>query len=131
MAEPEETMYAVLLADSTFSALTDDVFPQFAPEGASLPYCIYQRISSDGQHEMGNPSTLGIARIQLDSYAATYAGAKALADAARLALDGYFTGGIHIRLLSDQDEYEMPISGQGRGIHRVIADYEVTWQRDI
>ena len=65
------------------------VYPNVIPQDAALPAVAYQRISGPRMHEHAGPAGLANPRFQLTCLAATYAAAKGLATACRLALDDY------------------------------------------
>lgn len=139
----EQVVYALLVADvSMAAAVGTKIYPNLAPESATRPYQVLTRIDGVQEHHVRAASGCSRVRIQLDSYADTYAAAKALARLARMALDGYQSasvsdtdGGtltnVRIRLLSDQDGFDEPIAGKGRGVHRVIQDYEVAHTDEV
>lgn len=87
---PEEGLFAFLTADAGVSALVATrVYPNVAAQDASLPYIVYQRISTPRVGSHSGPSGLAHPRFQLTCADDSYSGAKALADSVRSALDGY------------------------------------------
>lgn len=139
----EQAVYALMVANVGVSAAVGTkIYPNIAPESATRPYCVLTRIDGVQEHHARAASGCSRVRVQVDSYADTYAAAKALARLARMALDGYQSasvsdtdGGtltnVRIRLLSDQDGFDEPIAGKGRGVHRVIQDYEVAHTDEV
>lgn len=129
----EQAIYARLAAFSGLSALVGTrIYPLFAPERPVSPFVIYQRISAERTGSIYGPSNIAIPRFQIDAYATTYAGAKAVATQVRLALDNYrgtvsYTGGsTKIRcavLANDLDLYEDSI--QPDPLYRVSMDFMV------
>lgn len=90
MATIEEALRTVLIGNVGVSALVGTrVYPVVAPQGASLPAVVYQRISANRQHHLQGPSGLTQVRMQFTAIATTYSAMKALANALRQALDGY------------------------------------------
>lgn len=88
--ELEEGLRARLLADGVVSGLVGTrIYPGSAEPGATLPFLVFARIS--GPREQGFDGPLGLAepRVQFDSYAETWRGARALARALRQSLDGF------------------------------------------
>lgn len=70
---------------------SDRIYPTVAPQDVSAyPIVVYQRISTERPHShTARASGLGMARIQVRTWARTYSSAKALGEQVRLALDGY------------------------------------------
>jgi hypothetical protein len=86
----ETGMRARLLASPGVTGLVDTrIYPKRLPQGAPLPAIVYERISRMAENFHGGPPSLIHPRVQVTSFAGTYDGAKALARATRLALDGY------------------------------------------
>lgn len=86
----EEAITAHLLADAGVAALVATrVYPVKMPQRPTYPAVTYFRVSGPREHSQSGPSGLAHPRFQLDCMAATYAGAKTLAAAVRLALDGF------------------------------------------
>ena len=129
MAEVEERIVAVLKADGTVSALTTRVQPWIRFQGTGLPAITYARISSSPYNHATGATTTWECRMQVDCWASTYSGAKALAAAARGALSGYSESGetpniVMAHLMSETDMEEPPESGEGASdIYRVMQEY--------
>ena len=88
MADIETGIYAHLYADATVLALVSTrIYPLAVPQTGSFPAITYQRISGSHVRSHSGPSGLSVARYQLTCWASTYAGAKALAEAVREAMD--------------------------------------------
>jgi len=99
------------------------------PQDPTHPYITYERISGPRVQAISGPCNLAYPRIQVDCWSDTYAGAKALGEKVRLALDGYrgTVGTTHIAgvvLDSDEDDYE-PATGQ----HILSLDF-IVWYRE-
>jgi hypothetical protein len=115
------------------------IYPHMAVQSAALPYIAYMRISGTHEHHMDSASGLARARVQIDCLAATYDGAKTLADKVRLALDG-FVGDVTIAgqtltlqdcfLSEHRDGYDTPVNGKDTGIPRVMMDFSV-WYEEV
>lgn len=111
------------------------IYPLTAPQPPTYPLVTFQRISGVRWRSLSGPSGMAQPRIQVDAYATTYAGAKALATAVRQTLDGYrgpvqVTSGpaTYVRvggctLESDQDLYETDVNPK---LYRVSMDFLVT-----
>ncbi|OAN53894.1 hypothetical protein A6A04_13460 [Paramagnetospirillum marisnigri] len=99
-----------------------------APQRVTAPFVTFQRISGTRWRTITGPTGMAQPRIQIDAYATTYAGAKALATTIRQAIDGYrgAIGGVRvggIALVSDQDLYEGDVNP---ALYRVSMDFMVT-----
>lgn len=79
-----------ILVDS--GAAESRVYPVVKPQDATtFPLFVYERISTERPHSHGpaRASGLGIARVQIRTWAKSYAEARKAAEEARLALDGF------------------------------------------
>lgn len=129
MAVVEKAIHDLLTAATAVAALVSSrVYPLRAPDGVAAPFIVYQRISGVRWRTLSGACGIAQPRIQIDVYAATYAGAKALASAVRVALDGYrgIVAGVRIggiTLETDQDLLEDDIDPV---LHRVTMDFMVT-----
>ena len=93
----ETAIYSILTADENIlSLVSTKIYPKIMPQSASLPAITYNQISGPRGHTMGGPDGTVKARYQIDCWASTYSGAKALAEAVRKELDGY-TGTVNSR----------------------------------
>jgi len=130
--ELEEALTYKLANTAGVSALVSDrIYPGIAPQGAALPYLTYQRVSGPRTYTFDGASGIEAPRIQIDCFAATYSGVKALATAVRAALSA-LTGNIgdtgkqvlirQCHLESDGDGYDIT-AGAERGPRRVTQDW--------
>lgn len=78
------------------------VYAQRAPQNATAPFIIFQRVSSERWRSINNPSGIAQASIQIDVYGADYYQAKDLAATIEAALDGY-TGVVSYGASSPQE----------------------------
>ncbi len=67
----------------------DKIYPLRAPQNVKPPFVLYQRISAPRLRSISGGSRMANPRIQVDVYAASYSGAKALAKQVRCALDNF------------------------------------------
>lgn len=131
----ERALFARVTGDAAVSALIGDrLFPNVAPLGTDAPFATYQRISATRVRSLTQRSGLAMARMQLDCMAETYAGARALADAVRQALDGFrgAAGSPPVTIeassiQSDQDLYE---DAAEPPLHRVSMDFMLTYREE-
>lgn len=135
---PEAAVYKLLTDDATVGGLVSTrVYPVVVPQGSSLPYISYQRVASRHVHSMDGVAGLAETTIQIDCYASTYSGGKALGEAVRLALDGYtgtpvgggtVIGGILLDGINDAPE--TPQTGGETIVHRVSMDFVIWYEED-
>lgn len=109
MATIEEALRAILIGNAGVSALVAGrVYPVVMPQGAALPAVAYQRISANRQHNLAGPGGLTRVRFQLTNIASTYSSMKALANAVRVAVDGYrgTVSGVFVQAALSEGERE-------------------------
>lgn len=136
MATAAQAIYTMLAANTGVTGLVSTrISPNYAPQANELPFLIYTSVDSTHEHNMGGASSMRHSRVQIDSYATTYASVQAIAEAVRLALDsfvGYVDVGterVEISKLfieTTRDLYEPSEDASQRGIHRVSQDFMVT-----
>lgn len=86
----EKLLHTRLASNPLVSGLVASrVYPVIAPQNAALPYIVYSRNSTQNVNSASGYSGSAIAQITVSSWAKTYSGAKALADAVRAALNGW------------------------------------------
>ena len=124
----------ILIGDSAIAALAGTrVYPVLLPQAPTLPAITYQFVSGFREPGLDGPPGLNRARVQLDCWASTYMESEALANAVRLALDG-FQGGVGgsparqvqgIFFAAERDLYEPDAIAYRRSV-----DYHVTYQEE-
>ena len=106
------------------------IYPMLLPQNPTYPAVRYQQV--DGVRESAMGADIGVvsATVQIDSYAETYAGARALAEAVRAALQR-FSGTVASVQIDDvfvasgpNDFYEEQVKAR-----RVQYDFQV-WHRE-
>lgn len=108
----EAALYSLLTTTAEISAIVGTrVYPVKLPQKPTAPAITYQRIYSARVRSTSGPSGLTRTRIQIDYWATTWEGAKALADTVREAIDGHrcTTAGTRIGSIeveADRDFYE-------------------------
>lgn len=122
MAQLEPSIFSALTADATVSGLVGTrVYPLVLPQKAGLPAVSYLRVSGRQEMSLSGLSGLEAPRIQIDCWATTYAGAKALAAAVRAAM--LSATAFKVGSVSDRDLYE-----DDTNVFRVSIDFSV-WHR--
>lgn len=131
MPFPEQWAKAAIEASAGCQA-----YPVIAPEGASLPYVVYGRMTTDrGMNMAGNVVVAfnPAAQFQVEIYTATYFSAKTLADLIRQAMHN-FTGtasGVTIRsslLMDERDGEPVFFDGQDKPTYSVEQTYQIRWE---
>ena len=127
----EAAVRAILIADETVLGLVSSrIYPMKLPQGPTMPAITYSRISGPRIETMAGPSGMAFPRVQVDSWASTYAGVKALADAVRKALDGYRGTIVSIRVGGIIMDGELDLYEPGVEEYRVTQDYIVWHDED-
>ena len=123
----EEGLYSYLSTNVGVSALVSTrIYPGTLPQNWTNPAISYQRISGVRVRNLSGPAGRATPRIQIDCWAESYSGAKALATAVRSAMDGYagLMGSTRVGsvvLESDLDFYEPDIA-----VYRVSMDFWIS-----
>lgn len=118
----------------TSALIGSRVYPLRLPQGPTYPAVRYQVIGAPRVHAMGADTGQVDARVQVDSYAETYAGAQALAEQVRLALSRWegTAGGVvvdHVFLADQRDLDEPTLVHHGeQGVYRVMTDFIAHYQ---
>lgn len=116
----EQTLHALISSDERFVSVADDrLSPGLLSEQSSLPAATYQVISKRYLYALDGRIDLTKARIQIDTWAKTYAQAKALAAAITAILDD---STLDAQLLSSTDLYEHEAQ-----LYRVMTEFSVSY----
>lgn len=116
------------------------VYALRAPQNATTPFIVFQRISSDRWRSINGPSGVGQATMQIDCYATTIYAAKQLAVDIEEALDGY-SGNVTISDdsppdvvviggISLQDDVDLLDDTDEPFLYRNSANYLVTYDTE-
>ena len=124
----EVGIYTKLAAAATDAG--NRIYPVEAPQKATLPYIVWQRISASRDFTHSGPDGLAEPRFQFTCLAATPKAAKTLADQVRIALNGATSGfgseTVYYCLLdSDSDEPFTIIPGSENGFFGISLDFEI------
>jgi hypothetical protein len=124
----ESALRTRILGDAGISALIGTrIFPLILPQATSFPALTYQRISGERMHSHDGPSGLAGPRIQIDTWATSYIGAKQLADLIRQRIDGFkgTVGSDEIEGIFMDTEREFYEDGDLLKLFRVSMDFFV------
>lgn len=117
----DEFLFEALTEDATVGGLVAErVYPRKLPQTPTLPAISYSIISD--VPNMESNTELSDVRIQLDCWAATYAGSRALAIAAKQALRFYRKSDGGNTVLSIYEANQRDDDDDERQIYRQIVD---------
>jgi hypothetical protein len=106
------------------------IYPPPVPQNAVYPLVTYQLIDEVEQHAFGVASGIVDTRYQVDCWAFTLSGARALATQVRLALDNYAgTSDTIIILNSFFDSGKVMDFDPEEGVHRYSQDFLIEYRR--
>lgn len=128
MASPEAWLCAAIDEASNLQT-----FPLFAPDGATFPYVIYQRLSTTRPKTLAGDDSGPIATFGVQIFAESYSDAKDVADVVRLAVDNFngSAGGLTITSVGITDERDGdPVFFDGRDTAVYVIDqtYSIAWE---
>lgn len=125
----EEALRAALAAASGVTSLVGTRIDWGARvQGAALPALVLNVISGSQGMTQAGPDGLAFHRVQVDAYADTYAGAKALSRAVIAALNGHRAGGFGgVFHVTTRDMREGGTDEADRPF-RVSLDFETYWR---
>ena len=134
MKSPEAVLRNALVTTTAVSALVGSrVFPVIAPATAGVPYITYRRSSVQRSQSLSGPIGVPTVTVELDVVAATYEGARDLADKCRKVLDGY--GGSfentevkNVSLENESDGFIQLSGGDLPLVYSVTQLYNTLWQ---
>jgi hypothetical protein len=123
MAQLEPRIFSILTGYTAVAAVVGTrVYPLVLPQKAALPAVSYLRVDGVQDSNLSGNSGLEVVRVQIDCWAETYAGAKALASAVSEAMQ--FGFGNECVWSTDRDQYE-----DGAKVFRVILEFSIHNQR--
>lgn len=108
----EPALYSIVVGDAGVSSLiATRMYPMVMPQNATLPAVSYFEVVAPRDHHGRGASGFVSAIYQIDCWASTHVAARSLAEAVRLALDGYRgrAAGVEVGavlLESERDLYE-------------------------
>ena len=125
------SIYTALADDETVAALVATrIYAQVIPQGGASPCIVFNIVSATPINAFDGHSGTENARVQLDMLHTTWSGVRALAAAARGALQGYTDADADpaissCMLISEQDDNEQPKTDSENIVRRVIQEYTV------
>jgi len=137
-----EAAMAQRLLDSTeiVDFVSTGIYPQKAPQSATLPYIVINRDSAEHAHHLGGASGWVMADIQVNMYSSEFTEMRRLAERARNELDGY-SGTVSIGstslqlrnvfLDSDSTPLDPVLPGRDEKIFRARHAYRVDYPESV
>lgn len=126
----EEALHTKLIEDSALGNLIGTrVYTLRLPQKPTYPCVVLSRVSTSEGLAHDGPIGYEIMRLQIDSYATTFASARAVADAVRAALNGASVtiGDVVIHAINFENQIDN--WGDWLEIWRITQDYMVQWRR--
>ncbi len=135
--KPETAIRKLVIDDAGISALISSrVYPDVAPEKSAFPFVVYERISTDVQHDMGGAGNLKYVRVGMTIYSYSPDERNTIAEAIEALLDGnrdtvtISASSIRFQTLfleDQQDQVLKPDDGKGRAIYQALQTYFVAY----
>ena len=142
LLKPETALRYRLVNDADISAIISArIYPHMPKQGASFPYMVYERNSSQYHHKMGATTSTNLVQHSITfmgfGTAEQYSSLATLGIEIRASIDG-FRGSIAIG--GDSINFEMchctgeregvldPADGAGNPLHFIEQQYEVAYQ---
>lgn len=104
----EAALFATLIADAALAALVGArIHPVIAPQDSPRPFVVYRRLNSQPFSPLTGPASLWRARVQVVAAADDFEPARAVAAAAKAALEGLTnsTGIEAARVVAESEGY--------------------------
>jgi hypothetical protein len=122
------------ITDLVSSGTAARIYEDDPKQAVSLPYVVFEVFEGSTEMHLGGIAGVARNRIQIDAYAATKAGAFALAEQIKFAVAGYrgTMGSTFVHDESGRGSYQrgrdQPTPGGNQRRHWVSRDYILTYQ---
>lgn len=132
-----KAIQAILAAASGVTALTSRIYSGRAPRTAAAPYVVHNQIAATPVTTMDGPNTTEQADVQIDCYAQTGSDAMDLAEAVRIAVDGYAgtIATINVRATVRNNQFNAeplpPTDGSDTPRYRVVVLFSMIFEQAI
>jgi hypothetical protein len=123
----EEALYSKLTGDAGVAALVvARIYPNVVPQDIAMPAVAYQRISTVRDMAHDGPTGVAHARFQFTISASTYSSARNVANAIRVALDGFSglmggVGGVTVEAVFVENDFDGYNQAGGEQVVRMDA----------
>lgn len=132
MAEIETALVTRLKARASLVSLVGArIYPLRLPQDPILPAVTYQRIGGPREEALGSDPGFARQRIQVDTWALTYASAKAVAKQVRLALERWSDDAASPRVIDSFIERDTDLDEPDVENYRVSQDYLVIHAEEV
>ena len=102
----ETDFYATLQADAGVTAIAGSkLYPHIAPEGTAAPFMTFHMVVGTPYNIISRTTALEKKRIQINCWSDSYAGAQALAEAVKTALNS--SGHLAVEIENYVDEAQL------------------------
>ena len=131
MGTMDSALFARLSGFAGLNALVSTrIYPPPAPQDALYPLVTWQEIDRQSIHVMGGTAGIVHIRYQVDSWAETLSGAKAVAAQVEAALDNWSgtSDGVVIKNCFLESGQSSPYN-DSEGLHRYIQDISIEYER--
>lgn len=130
MGTIDSALYTRLSGYAGLSALVSTrIYPPPVHQNEAAPYVTYQEISRVPIHGMGTTHTLTDIRYQIDCWAETLAGAKAVAKQVKAALDNYHGTSDGVVIANSFLQYGTSMDySPDEGVHRYMQEYVLQYE---
>ena len=121
-----EDVYARLTGHAGLGALVSDrIYPEHLPQNPTYPAVTYFQVGGPRDHSLAGSSGLAVTQWQVDAWATSYLGAKAVAEQIRVALDSYRTATMRAFLENVVDLPEPTENTSAQVVRHVALEFEV------
>lgn len=132
MPSIDTAIYARLKGSAGVATLVSGrVYDAFMPQGPTLPLVTFTQVSGLRDYVMGNQSGLVEARFQVDSWALTASGARALAEQVRLALSNWHGESDTVSVDWSEIVNETRFFEDETLYHRISQDYRIAYREPL
>jgi len=130
----QEGLLDYLLDQSAITAIVSQrIYPMVVPQGQPLPSITLQKISEQENYHLGGTTSLRVARMQIDCYAATPKAASDLSELVRTAMSTQrlLMGTVEVTSVfreNSRDTNERSDNGSDPGDYRNSTDYMIHYR---
>jgi hypothetical protein len=123
----KSSLYTFLISKTAITTLVSGVYPQTLPQQASAPAIVYSLDDEEMQQLLDGTSPLLEARVTIDCYSPSYAGADAIAAAVKTALIGH-RGTFGSKVVDHlRKERELDLFEADTRLHRVNLQFLIAY----
>ena len=126
----ESVIYDRLSGHAGLSALVSTrVYPNVAPQNVTVPFVTYRRVSALRESGYGEDIGIVTSRFQIDMYATTYSGVRAIAEQVRAATQRYRASGTDPEVIDTFIENELEtFEAEPALLHHAVTDIRIHYR---